>query len=312
MISTRSIPRTFEYLFVIIFVICFFISLLSTSITYSKPHRSSLSSNKKKTALKKRNKRRSLRKKKLARKKKGPKKRKIKRVRTTSEKGGVHWRINSKQGIIHVYRPWGFRLKSGGIVVYVHGYRSSADKTWNKRGIAEQFRRSKQNAIFIVIDAPSYKGANVNFPALSKLLTLVMRYTKMRLPRGHIVAIGHSAAYRTIVKWLDYRYLDHVILVDALYARGKEFYHWMSTHKYKAWHKLIVISYDTRKQTETFLKRFKYVVKRKSIPKSYYQFTKREKRTRLLYLQSQYGHRQLITNRKVLPLLLRLTRLRLK
>ncbi len=225
--------------------------------------------------------------------------------------GGTHWRIASKGGVIHVWRPSGFRRHRGGIVIYVHGYRSSADKTWANKAIAEQFKKSKQNAIFIVVDAPSSPRDTVKFPALSKLLVLVQRYTHLRLPRGHIVAMGHSAAYRTIVNWLDYRYLDHVILVDALYAKGPEFYGWMQTSKYKDWHKLIVISYDTLTQTRRFLAKFKHVVKRKTFPMRYSEFTKAQRRGRVLFIRSQYGHSQLVTNRKVIPLLLRLTRLAL-
>lgn len=224
---------------------------------------------------------------------------------------GTHWRINDPSGVIHVWRPRGFRRQRGGIVVYVHGYRSSADKTWANRAIAEQFRKSRQNALFIVVDAPASIPDKVKFPALSKLLAIVARHTRLRLPRGHIVAIGHSAAYRTIVNWLDYRYLDHVILVDALYAHGPEFEAWMTTHKHRDWHKLIVISYDTLSQTQRFLKKFKRVQRRKAFPERYLDFSKAERRAPLLFIRSQYGHAQLISSKKVIPLLLRLTRLAL-
>lgn len=241
-------------------------------------------------------------------------KRRAREARRVTKKrflGGTHWRINSKSGMVHVWRPRGFRRKRGGIVVYVHGYQSSADKTWANKAIAEQFKKSRQNALFIVVDGPQNPRDKVKFPALTKLFTTVQRYTRLRLPRGHIVAIGHSAAYRTIVNWLDYRYLDHVILVDALYAKGPQFYAWMETHKYKDWHKLIVISYDTLSQTKRFLSKFKYVVKRKRFPDRYSEFTTSQKRGRILFIRSQYGHAQLINSKRVIPLLLRLTRLAL-
>ncbi|PIE17657.1 MAG: hypothetical protein CSA65_07860 [Proteobacteria bacterium] len=237
--------------------------------------------------------------------------REARRVKKSRFLGGTHWRIKSKAGVVHVWRPRGFRRKGGGIVVYVHGYQSSADKTWGNKAIAEQFRMSRQNALFIVVDGPQNPRDKVKFPALTKLFTVVQRYTRLRLPRGHIVAIGHSAAYRTIVNWLDYRYLDHVVLVDALYANGPQFYAWMETHKYKDWHKLIVISYDTLSQTKRFLSKFKYVVKRKRFPDRYGEFTPSQKRGRILFIRSQYGHAQLINNKRVIPLLLRLTRLAL-
>jgi hypothetical protein len=246
------------------------------------------------------------------RKRKAREARQVKRrVKKSRYLGGTHWRIKSKVGVVHVWRPRGFRRKGGGIVVYVHGYQSSADKTWGNKAIAEQFRKSRQNALFIVVDGPTNPRDKVKFKALTQLFPIVQRYTRLRLPRGHIVAIGHSAAYRTIVNWLDYRYLDHVILVDALYAKGPQFYAWMETHKYKDWHKLIVISYDTLSQTKRFLSKFKYVVKRKRFPGRYSEFTKSQKRGRILFIRSQYGHAQLVNNKRVIPLLLRLTRLAL-
>ena len=39
-------------------------------------------------------------------------------------------------------------------------------------------------------------------------------------------------------------------------------------------------------------------------------FTKRERGAKLLYIRSQYEHMQIVTSRKVIPLLLRLTPLK--
>jgi hypothetical protein len=247
-----------------------------------------------------------------ARAKKKPKPRKPRvHVKKARLFGGLHYRIQSRQGVLHVWKPRGFRRKKGGVVVYVHGYRSSADKSFKQRGLVEQFAKSRQNALFIIADGPASKEQRVKFPALGKILHLVARYARIHMPHGHIVAIGHSAAYRTIVNWLDYRYLDHIVLVDALYGRVKQFKRWMTEHKYKDWHKLIVISHDTLEQTARFLNAFKYVVKLRRFPGKWSEFSKRQRRARLLFIRSQFGHSQLVTSKRVIPLLLRLTRLQL-
>ena len=59
-----------------------------------------------------------------------------------------------------------------------------------------------------------------------------------------------------------------------------------------------------------FARQFRYAAVREKIPKTYAGFTKREKSSKLLYLRSQYGHNALVTNGKVIPLLLRLTPLK--
>ena len=226
--------------------------------------------------------------------------------------GGTHWRIEAAARVMHVWRPRGYRPGRVGLVIYVNGYRSSADKTWRSTGIAKQFFASHQNALFIVVDGPASPDEKVKFPALTEVVRLAQRYTRIRgFPRGHIVAIGHSAAYRTIVRWLDYRFLDHVVLVDALYAHGPEFRAWMTTHRHHDWHKLIVTSNDTLSQTEQFLKPFKRVSRVSRFPDSYAGFTRAQRRAPVLFIRSQYGHSELVNSGKVIPVLLRLTRLAL-
>jgi hypothetical protein len=227
--------------------------------------------------------------------------------------GGAHWRIASRQGVLHVWRPPGYRRKRAGIVAYVHGYHVTADRAWRGR-IYEQFRASRQNALFIVVDGPTNQNERVKFDALSGVLRLVARHARQRLPSGHIVVMGHSAGFRTIVHWLDHRFITHVILLDALYSREAEFKHWMTRARHHDWHRLVLVGADTRRQSRRFLKILKAtrrVVRRDSIPTRYSEFTRRERGAPVLYLRSQYGHSALVTNHRVIPLLLRLTRLRL-
>jgi hypothetical protein len=231
--------------------------------------------------------------------------------------GGTHWRIAVRgKGVLHVWRPPGFRRKGGGIVLYVHGYNLTADRAWNKHRLAEQFKKSRQNAIFIVVDGPSGAGERVKFDAAGRVLLLVMRYARLRLPHGHIVAMVHSGGFRTVAKWLDYRYLTHVILVDALYGHDRDFMHWITEARHHDWNRLLLVARDTLPQTRHFVrqlrrKRRARVVERDAIPATYGELSRQERRARILVLRSQHGHSALVSSGKVLRLLLRITRLRL-
>jgi len=234
-------------------------------------------------------------------------------VRRDEVEGGRHWRIAARQGTLHVWRPPGYRRSKAGIVLFVHGYHVTADRAWSHHHLAEQFRASRQNALFVVVDGPTGPGEKVKYPALGQVLQLVARHTRQRLPNGHIVAIGHSAGYRTLAGWLTYRYLGHVMLLDALYANEDDFHEWMTTSRNHDWHRLTVIAQDTRPQAQQLMKRFKGqpLFHLKRIPDSYDQLNRRQRSAPLLFLDSQYGHSSLVTNKKVIQLLLRRTRLRL-
>jgi hypothetical protein len=244
------------------------------------------------------------------------KKRKRPKVRVTRDEaaGGTHWRIASRQGVLHVWRPPGYDRKRAGIVVFVHGYHVTADRAWKRHHLLEQFRASRQNALFVIVDGPSAPGRPVKFPALSKVLTRVARYARLRLPHGHIVAVSHSAGYRTVVEWLDYRYLSHVVLLDSLYANDKSFHDWMTTVRNHDWHRLTVVARDTRPQVKQLKRLFKSgrrLVELDRLPVEYSELSRRQRGASLVFFDSQYGHSALVTNKKVLPVLLRRTRLRL-
>jgi hypothetical protein len=224
---------------------------------------------------------------------------------------GQHFRLTTPRGPIHVWRPPGYRARNAGIVLYVHGYNINVDQAWELFKLATQFRESKQNALFIVPEAPLGRDDKVKWPALGRLLQTVARATKLTLPRGHVVAIGHSGAFRTLACWLDYRWLDHVILLDALYANDAEFEHWIDIDPRKEQRKMVIVAEDTRAKAEAFAKKLKHAARRKGIPASATELLKRERRARVLYLDSQYKHNEMVQNGKVIPLLLRTTRLRL-
>jgi hypothetical protein len=223
--------------------------------------------------------------------------------------GGTHWRIRSPRGPIHVWVPAAYDRASAGTVVYVHGYWTDADGAWKNHHLAQQFRKSGQNALFIVPEAPSGPDRGVVWDSLVELRREVAR-ANIRLPDGPTIAVGHSGAYRTLAGWVDNKLLAQVVLLDALYGRQQSFEDFIATGKRAQQHKLLLIGSDTAASSRSFAKKFPYAVTRDRLPDGYDQLTPREKRARLLYIRSQYRHAELADGGIALPLILRLTPLR--
>src|SRR6185503_17480091 len=83
--------------------------------------------------------------------------------------GGRHVRFETEHGAVHVWRPRGYDRATAGIVVYVHGYFTDVDKAWEEHALAEQFAASRQNALFIVPEAPAGKAEEVRWMKLAEL-----------------------------------------------------------------------------------------------------------------------------------------------
>ena len=237
-------------------------------------------------------------------KEKRPRKGKRKRL-----EGGWHWRVKTSRGPIHVWIPRGYDRDSAGMVVYVHGYHTDVDGAWKRHKLARQFRRSRQNAMFVAPEAPAHRGQRVHWDAIGDLKKTLWR-AGFRLPDGPPIAVGHSAAFRTIRHWVDNRLLAQVILLDTFYGGGKQFSEFIDSGKRAKHHKMVVIGADRAREARRFAKQFRYAVIRDNMPTRYSQFTRREKRAKLLYIRSQYGHTSIVTSGKVIPLLLRLTPLK--
>jgi len=223
--------------------------------------------------------------------------------------GGKHFRIKTAQGAVHVWAPPGYDRDTAGTVIYVHGYWTDADGAWREHHLAKQFRMSRQNALFIVPDAPSSNDDNVKWPALTDLRRAIAR-ANIRMPDGPIVVMGHSGAYRTVMQWVDHRLVDEIILLDAMYAGEHQFDEFIKSGKHADEHKMIVVGAAVAQESASFTKAYKFGVARERFPDTLGGFTKRERRAKLLYVHSQYDHMGIVTNRKVIPLLLRVTRLR--
>lgn len=223
--------------------------------------------------------------------------------------GGKHWRIKTKHGAVHVWVPPGYDRETAGTVVYVHGYWTDADGAWKDHNLAKQFKASKQNALFIVPDAPSSNEDGVHWPGLKELRRAVSR-ANIVLPDGPVIAMGHSGAFRTIMQWVDHKLVQQIILLDAMYAGQSAFDDFIAEGKRADQHKLVVVGAGTAESSSSFIKKYKFAVAREKVPASYGNFTKREKRAKLLYIRSQYEHNAIVTSGKVIPVLLRLTPLK--
>jgi hypothetical protein len=223
--------------------------------------------------------------------------------------GGLHWRIKTDAGAVHVWVPADYDRATAGTVVYVHGYYTDSDGAWKDHDLAKQFRASKQNALFVVPDAPSGNDEQVAWNALTDLRKAVTR-ANIRLPDGPTIVMGHSGAFRTVMKWVDHKVVAQVILLDALYGGQTAFDDFIGTGKRAKQHKLIVVGSDTATASASFTKKYPFAVTREKMPASSDDFTKREKKAKLLYIRSQYGHMEIVTGGKVIPALLRLTPLK--
>ena len=131
-----------------------------------------------------------------------------------------------------------------------------------------------------------------------------------QFPDGPVVVIGHSGAFRTVMQWVDHKLVDQIILLDALYAGESAFDEYIKSGKRADDHKLIVVGADTAQDSAGFVKKYKFARAREKVPAAMSGFTKDERRSKLLYIRSQYDHMSIVTSQKVIPLLLRVTRLK--
>jgi G:T-mismatch repair DNA endonuclease (very short patch repair protein) len=223
--------------------------------------------------------------------------------------GGKHFRIKTSRGAVHVWAPPDYDRETAGTVIYVHGYYTDADGAWREHELAKQFKASRQNALFIVPDAPAGNDQDVQWTALTDLRRAVTR-ANIRLPDGPVVVMGHSGAFRTVMQWVDHRAIDQIILLDALYAGEKAFDEFIASGKRADDHKLIVVAASTAEESASFARRYKFAVAREKMPSAVGGFTRRERGAKLLYVRSQFEHMAIVTSGKVIPMLLRVTPLK--
>lgn len=211
-------------------------------------------------------------------------------------------RLESGGRVLYVYRTG---PTPQCVVVFVHGhvpkgdrqgYRSSADRAWEKYGLKEQFDASGASAAFVVIEAQRDDGDEVRWPDLGALLDVVGG----RVPTA---AIGHSGAYGTILQWLRCPHLRHVALIDALYGGEDRF----RAFALEPGHTLTLIAATTKpmKLSRRFINGIA-VAKRaemvKELPEAPTAFGATELEAKIFFVPSSgFSHSGLVLSKKVIP-----------
>ena len=208
---------------------------------------------------------------------------------------GRHWRLDTARGAIHVWTPAGYDAATAATVVFVHGYWVDVDEAWTSYRLAQQFALSGINAMFIAPEAPSAKWQPIAWPSLTELVRTVADELDVAMPALRLVAVGHSGAYRTLALWLASRTLDTVVLLDALYAECGL----LPWARASGQHRLVNIVYETGRFSD-YLHRHLPGTKRvaglplEGLPDA-----------RIVYVRTDVGHWQLVTDGVALPLALR-------
>jgi len=220
------------------------------------------------------------------------------------EAGGAHLRVATPHGPVHVFVPAGFRRATAGIVVYVHGLYVDVDGAWKQHHLARQFAASGRNALFIAPEAPAAANEEPSWRDLDALIAAALDGARLLRPGGPLIVAGHSGAYRTIVPWLGEPSLQHVILIDALYGNEDDFRHWLEGGADRM---MTLVVKGTARWADPFVAGLPapWVVTEKRIPQRLSRLSREARAARVLYLRSQYGHMELASEGRVLPLVLR-------
>jgi len=224
------------------------------------------------------------------------------------EAGGTHIRVETEHGPVHVFVPARYRGASAAIVVYVHGLYVNVDSAWRAHHLARQFAASGRNALFIAPEAPVAANEEPSWNDAGALIAAALSGARLPRPGGPLIVAGHSGAYRTIVTWLGEPSLQHVILIDALYGYEDDFHRWLEGgQEGRQDRKMTLVVKGTARWADPFVAGFpsSWVVTEARIPRRFSQLSAAARTARLLCLRSQYGHMELASEGRVLPLLLR-------
>jgi hypothetical protein len=227
---------------------------------------------------------------------------------------GRHQRLGTKdKGPVHVWRPRGYKAQTAATIIYVHGFYTDVDRAMVEHNLTSQFRDSGRNALFIVPETRSGGRDPIYWPDLDVLLTTVTKRLKVELPKGPIIVVGHSGAYKTIASWLTHEQLAQVLLVDGLYGSDDDFGKWLAPAKdgEKALmpRQLVLVGYDTQTRVEWFSRKHGVALTFDTLPYLYDELPVAAKRAPLISLQSErFDHMGLITQGRLVPWLLHVFR----
>lgn len=220
---------------------------------------------------------------------------------------GRHERLDTAQGPVHVWIPRGYHADGAATIVYVHGYYTDADTAWTSHQLPEQFALSGLDALFVACEAPVGSRGPVVTRSLGELLDTVAAETGIARPTGPLVAVGHSGAFRTLIDWLDYPYLDVVVSLDAMYAELDPFREWVLGSPDR---RFIDVTADTVRWSEELVRDLAaagaapVVVDR--VPDLDREWPPAARGARALMVRAQYTHMQIVTGGVVIPRVLRL------
>ncbi len=214
---------------------------------------------------------------------------------------GRYVRFGTKDnGPVHVWTPRKLK-RDGAVVIYVHGFFTDVDAAVREHRLTAQFRDSGRDAVFIVPEARSWRSDPVLWPELGRLLAEVEARAKLKLPKGPVILVGHSGAYRTLAGWLTEPRVKQVLLVDGMYGNEKEFEAWLDAGD---GHQLVLVGYDTKQRGE-WLARKRASVTIDTLPWLYDEQPAAVRKASLVHVHSErLDHMQLVTDGRLLPWLL--------
>lgn len=220
---------------------------------------------------------------------------------------GEHWRLVTPSGPVHVWRPKLYDHATAGVVVYVHGYYTDADGAWTEHRLADQFRRSRRNALFLVPEAPSSAAQGVVWTDPEQLWSALIDGLGIAVPYGPLIIAGHSGGFRTIVEWLPSGQVDQVVLLDGLYGGQAELLRWMeSREKYKRPYLVLVPTSSTERETQRLAAAARDA---ETIPLWVSAGLVGDIAAKVLVLGASTGHMELVTDGHAIPATLSLTAL---
>jgi hypothetical protein len=216
-----------------------------------------------------------------------------------ADPAGTHWRLATSRGAVHVWIPPDYDRDTALTVVFVHGYGTDVDGAWSEYHLPEQFARSGLNAMFIACSAPAGHDRPVMWPSVSVLLRAVATGIDRPLPKGELVAVGHSGAYRTLVLWLSNPALRTLVLLDAAYGEQDQFMAWTRADNH---HRLINVASDTIHESNWI---HAFLAGTKRVDGLPADWTDDTRSARVIYVRTDVGHMPMITDGVALPLALR-------
>ncbi|XXF75640.1 hypothetical protein P2318_21575 [Myxococcaceae bacterium GXIMD 01537] len=223
---------------------------------------------------------------------------------------GEHWRMGTARGVVHQWKPRGYRAATAGTVIYIHGYYTNVDQAVEDHRLLEQFRASNRNALFIMPEAPCWNAEDVYWTDLDALLAEAARLSGQPQPKGPLIIVGHSGAYRTLMHWLAHPRIREIVLLDGLYRGEDELDTWLAAEP-PGKRRLLLVGIDTARRTEAWLsRRHPGAIRHRRFPQSALPESAPEHSAPLVYVRSRLEHMKVITEGRAVPELLRWTRLR--